>query len=222
MHTFGLPGRIQEIAALSEKWGIPLVEDAAESVGSYVGGRHTGTFGKVGAFSFNGNKPVTCGGGGCIVTDDERLGVLGKHLTTTAKVPHAYEYVHDQVGYNYRLPNLNAALACAQLEQLAGIQANKRATTESYSRFCESHGIAFARELPGTTSNYWLNAVIVESREQRDALLEASKRTGIMTRPVWRLMHYLPAFADAQRGLLPNAEALEARVVNIPSSVRPQ
>lgn len=222
MHTFGLPGRIVEIAEICEEWGIPLVEDAAESIGSRVGDRHTGTFGKVGAFSFNGNKPVTCGGGGCIVTDDERLGVLAKHLTTTAKVAHPYEYVHDQVGYNYRLPNLNAALACAQLEQLPAMQANKRATAEKYADFCASHGIDFARELDGTTSNYWLNAVIAGSSDERDALLEASNRAGIMTRPVWRLMHRLPAFNAAQCGPLSNSEALEARVVNIPSSVRPE
>jgi aminotransferase in exopolysaccharide biosynthesis len=220
MHTFGLPGRIVEIAAICEAWNIPLVEDAAESIGSAVGSQHTGTFGKVGAFSFNGNKPVTCGGGGCIVTNDERLGTLGKHLTTTAKLPHPFEYVHDQIGYNYRLPNLNAALACAQLEQLPAIQENKRLTADKYSAFCAAHGIEFARELPGTTSNYWLNAVITESGEQRNSLLETSNARGIMTRPVWRLMHQLPSFAGAQRGPLSNAETLEARVVNIPSSVR--
>jgi len=221
MHTFGLVGRIEELAAICNDWNIVLVEDAAESIGSLSGNRHTGTFGKLGAFSFNGNKTVTCGGGGCIVTDDETLGKLGKHLTTTAKVPHAWDFFHDRVGYNYRLPNLNAALACAQLEQLAVMLANKRDTAQRYKRFCREHGIAFVDERPGTTANFWLNAVLTDTPAERGAFLAASNGEKVMTRPIWTLMHRLPAFADAERGPLDNAEWLEARVVNIPSSARP-
>lgn len=221
MHTFGLPGRIEALAAICDEWGIVLVEDAAESLGSAIGGRHTGTFGKVGAFSFNGNKTVTCGGGGCIVTDDEALGKLAKHLTTTAKVPHAWDFVHDQVGYNYRMPNLNAALACAQLEQLPAILANKRETAARYAQFCAGREIGFGTEREGTAANYWLNAILVDGLDERDALLTYSNAAGVMTRPVWKLTQRLPAFAAAQCGPLPNAEWLEARIVNIPSSVRP-
>jgi aminotransferase in exopolysaccharide biosynthesis len=220
MHTFGLPGRIEELSAICSEWGIVLVEDAAESLGSTIDGRHTGTFGKIGAFSFNGNKTVTCGGGGCVVTDDEAIGKLGKHLTTTAKVPHAWEFMHDQVGYNYRLPNLNAALACAQLEQLPAILANKRETAQRYERFCAEKDIPFARERDGAASNYWLNAILVGSFDEREALLAYSNGAGVMARPVWKLMHRLPAFAAAQRDSLENSEWLEARLVNIPSSVR--
>jgi aminotransferase in exopolysaccharide biosynthesis len=221
MHSFGLPGRIEALVEICREWNTVLVEDAAESIGSLVGNRHTGTFGLLGAFSFNGNKTVTCGGGGCIVTDDEELGRLGKHLTTTAKVPHAWEFFHDQIGFNYRLPNLNAALACAQLEQLSEMLADKRDTAGRYRRFCREHGISFVDERPGTTSNFWLNAILTGGREERDAFLEESNGTGVMTRPVWTLMHRLPAFAEAQCGALDNAEWLESRVVNIPSSVRP-
>ena len=220
MHTFGLPGRIEALADICDEWGIVLIEDAAESIGSTVGNRHTGTFGRMGAFSFNGNKTVTCGGGGCITTNDEALGKLGKHLTTTAKVPHAWEFYHDQVGYNYRLPNLNAALACAQLEQLPGMLANKRETALRYKRFCAERGIPFFDELKGRTANFWLNAILTDSLEERDALLTVSNAAGVMMRPVWKLMQRLPAFADAQSGPLDNAEWLEDRVVNIPSSVR--
>lgn len=220
MHTFGLPGRIEAIAAICDEWNIVLVEDGAESLGSYIGDRHTGTFGKVGAFSFNGNKTVTCGGGGCLITDDETIGKLAKHLTTTAKLPHAWDFMHDQVGYNYRLPNLNAALACAQLEQLPAFLGDKRETAKRYQRFCAEQGIAFALERDGTRSNYWLNAILVERPEERDELLAYSNGNGVMTRPVWKLMQRLPAFADAQCGPLDNAEWLEARIVNIPSSVR--
>jgi len=220
MHTFGLPGRAQALASICEEWNIVLIEDAAESLGSLIGGRHTGTFGKIGAYSFNGNKTVTCGGGGCIVTDDERIGLLGKHLTTTAKVPHAWNFVHDQVGYNYRLPNLNAALACAQLEQLPGILASKRVVAENYAQFCAAHDIAFMTEMPDTTSNYWLNAILLDSPAMRDAFLGHSKNIGVMSRPVWELMQRLPAFAAAERGPLDNAEWLADRLVNIPSSAR--
>ena len=220
MHTFGLPGRIEVIAQICEDWGLALVEDAAESIGATVGNRHTGTFGKVGAFSFNGNKTITSGGGGCIVTNDDTLGPLAKHLTTTAKTSHSWDFDHDQVGYNYRLPNLNAALACAQLEQLPAFLENKRETASRYKRFCAEHDIPFFDGLHGRNANYWLNAIATESRSERDQLLAVSNASQVMTRPVWKLLHRLPAFINAQRGPLDNAEWLEDRVVNLPSSFR--
>ena len=185
-----------------------------------VGNRHTGTFGKVGAFSFNGNKTITSGGGGCIVTNDDTLGPLAKHLTTTAKTSHSWDFDHDQVGYDYRLPNLNAALACAQLEQLPAFLENKRETASRYKRFCAEHDIPFFDGLHGRNANYWLNAIATESRSERDQLLAVSNASQVMTRPVWKLLHRLPAFINAQRGPLDNAEWLEDRVVNLPSSFR--
>lgn len=220
MHTFGLPARIEELSQICDEWGLVLVEDAAESLGSKAGGRATGTFGKLGVYSFNGNKTVTCGGGGCIVTDDDELGALGKHLTTTAKVTHPWEFVHDQVGYNYRLPNLNAALACAQLEQLSSILANKRKTAALYKAFCAEMGITFLTEREGSTSNYWLNTILMDSVESRDAFLAYSNQQRVMTRPAWTLMTDLPAFSDAPRSSLENARWLAARLINIPSSAR--
>ena len=221
MHTFGLPARIKELTSICDKWGVPLIEDAAESIGSTVDGVHTGRFGLLAAFSFNGNKTLTCGGGGCIITDDERLARLGKHLTTTAKVPHKWDFFHDQVGYNYRLPNLNAALACAQLEQLPLFLSNKRETAMYYQKACAELGISFAIEREGTSANYWLNAVVVDSLEERDAFLAKTNREGIMTRPVWTLMNRLPAFAHCLSMPLDNAAWLEARLINVPSSYRP-
>ena len=221
MHTFGLTGRILELAQICDAWRLTLIEDAAESLGSWHGSQHTGTIGGLGIFSFNGNKTVTSGGGGCLVTNVSAWGQLAKHLTTTAKVPHATRFFHDQVGYNYRLPNLNAALACAQLEQLDGFVENKRGTASAYAVRCAELGIPKILELPGTRSNYWLNAILTDSREERDAFLDYSNAQGVMTRPVWALMQELPAFATAQCGPLPHALSLAARLVNIPSSVRP-
>jgi perosamine synthetase len=220
MHTFGLPGRADALRDICAEWGIALVEDAAESLGSRIGARHTGTFGALGTFSFNGNKTVTSGGGGCIVTDDPELAVLAKHLTTTAKKPHAWDFHHDQIGYNYRMPNLNAALACAQLEQLPAFLTNKRETADRYARYCGAAGIAFLAERDGATSNHWLNAVVTASREERDAFLAYSHSAGIMARPAWVLMPQLPAFAGAYSGSLENAQWLADRVVCLPSSVR--
>ena len=219
MHVFGLPLRIEEIAGLCEDWGIPLVEDAAESLGSFVGGRHTGRFGQVGGFSFNGNKTVTAGGGGCIVTDDPEIGRRAKHLTTTAKRPHAWEFYHEEVGYNYRMPNLNAALACAQLEQLPEFLANKRETADYYAAAMARLNVPFVTERPGTTSNYWLNAIMLADRQERDAFLALSNGQGVMTRPVWTLMHQLPPYADCYRDPVPHAEFIADRLINIPSSV---
>jgi len=221
MHTFGHPCRIEEIADICREYGIALVEDAAESLGSRYRGRHTGTFGRLGAFSFNGNKIITSGGGGAIVTDDETLAKRAKHLTTTAKVPHPYEYVHDEIGYNYRMPNLNAALLTAQMEQLDGFIRNKRELASIYSEFfAEKEGVELVMEPEGAVSNYWLQALILTDKDARDAFLTCTNENGIMCRPVWRLMNRLDMFADAQCASLENAIWLEERVVNIPSSVR--
>jgi perosamine synthetase len=223
MHTFGHPCRIEELCALAEEWGIPVVEDAAEALGSKSDGRHCGTFGTLGIYSFNGNKTITCGGGGAIVTDDEALADRAKHLTTTAKVPHRWEFVHDEIGYNYRMPNLNAALACAQLEQLDRLLADKRELASEYrSFFLDCDWADFMDEPSGCSSNFWLNAVLLRDQGARNRFLEESNKAGIMTRPVWRLMNKLEMFKDCQCGSLDNARWLEERVVNIPSSVRKQ
>lgn len=219
MHTFGHPCRIAEIAALCDDYGIPLIEDAAESLGSFVGTRHTGTFGRLATLSFNGNKLITTGGGGMILTDDDALARRAKHLTTTAKVPHAWEFVHDAIGYNYRLPNLNAALGCAQLERLPEMLAIKRRVAERYAAFGDAHGLRLVREPAGTTANYWLNALILDSPAERDAFLDYTNHRGIMTRPIWRLMNKLAMFRDCRHDGLENSQWLAARVVNLPSSV---
>ncbi|UCE51514.1 MAG: LegC family aminotransferase [Desulfobacterales bacterium] len=219
MHTFGHPCRIDSLAKICKRYQVPLIEDAAESLGSFYKKQHTGTFGVFGVFSFNGNKTVTCGGGGILVTNDEKLAKAAKHLTTTAKVSHAYEYIHDAIGYNYRLPNINAALACAQLEKLEYFIKKKRELAETYAEFFDAEGIPFIREPKHALSNYWLNAIILPDRKTRNSFLEASNRAGVMTRPVWKLLNKLEIYKDCQIGLLQNAEWLEDRVVNIPSSV---
>ncbi|CAN5621756.1 LegC family aminotransferase [soil metagenome] len=219
MHTFGLAIRIQELVDVCEKYKIVLVEDAAESLGTKVGNKHTGTFGKLGVFSFNGNKTVTCGGGGAIVTDDLNLAKLAKHLSTQAKVPHRWEFVHDAIGYNYRMPNLNAALACAQLEQLEGFIEDKRKTANAYETFFQGK-ITLVKEMPGTRSNYWLNAILLEDKKERDEFLTFTNDNGVMTRPVWELMNRLSMFKDAICDSLENSEWIADRLVNIPSSVR--
>lgn len=220
MHTFGHPADLDGLVSVCARWQIALVEDAAESLGSFYKGCHTGTFGTVGTLSFNGNKIITTGGGGMILAN-EALGTHAKHLTTTAKKPHPYEYVHDEVGYNYRMPNLNAALGCAQLEQLEGFIANKRELAARYAEHLQGSDLQFVTEPADCRSNYWLNAVICEGREQRDALLKATNDRGVMTRPIWALMNHLPIYAHCRKGELNNAEWLEARVVNLPSSILP-
>jgi perosamine synthetase len=220
MHTFGFPVHLDALMAICTEWDIPIVEDAAESLGSYYKGKHTGSFGQLGVFSFNGNKIVTCGGGGMIVTQNVELGKLGKHLTTTAKVPHPYEYVHDYVGYNFRMPNLNAALVCAQLEQLDTFLANKRALANEYATFFTGQNIKFRTELEGTQANYWLMCVELENLEERNAFLKETNAAGVMTRPIWQLMYRLPMYQHCYRDAQKNAEFLEERIVNIPSSVR--
>jgi aminotransferase in exopolysaccharide biosynthesis len=220
MHTFGFPVHLDELLRVCNTWGIPLVEDAAESLGSYYKDKHTGSFGQLGVFSFNGNKIVTSGGGGMIVTNELDFGKLGKHLTTTAKVPHPYEFYHDQVGYNFRMPNLNAALICAQLEQLEVFLANKRQLAKEYALFFESPGITFRKELENTQANYWLMCVELENLEERNAFLKSTNEAKTMTRPIWQLMYRLPMYKHCYRDAQKIAEFLEERIVNIPSSVR--
>jgi len=220
MHTFGFPVHLDELLRVCNTWGIPLVEDAAESLGSYYKDKHTGSFGQLGVFSFNGNKIVTSGGGGMIVTNELDFGKLGKHLTTTAKVPHPYEFYHDQVGYNFRMPNLNAALICAQLEQLEVFLANKRQLAKEYALFFESPGITFRKELENTQANYWLMCVELENLEERNAFLKSTNEAKTMTRPIWQLMYRLPMYKNCYRDAQKIAEFLEERIVNIPSSVR--
>lgn len=220
MHTFGFVLDIEGIAEICAAWNIVLIEDAAESIGSFLNGKHTGLFGKVAAISFNGNKVVTCGGGGALITNDESIAKKAKHLTTQAKVPHAWEFVHDEIGYNYRMPNLNAALACAQLEQLDIFLENKRELAIIYKEFFTSKGIPFITERANTKANYWLNAILLENRNERDEFLTYTNQNGVMTRPVWELMNRLPMFNNCQHDNLENSIWIADRLVNIPSSVR--
>lgn len=219
MHTFGHPCQIDRLAAICADWGIPLIEDAAESLGSYYRERHTGTFGRLGVFSFNGNKIITTGGGGMIVTDDEELARHAKHLTTTAKVAHPYEYVHDELGYNFRMPNLNAALGCAQMSQLEGFLAVKRDIAEQYAAFCAEHRLEFVQEPEGARSNFWLNAVVLGSKAERDEFLDYTNAQDVMTRPLWKPMVDLPMYTHCQNDGLVISRWLEDRVVCLPSSV---
>lgn len=220
MHTFGFPVHLDELLDVCNSWNIPVVEDATESLGSNYRGKHTGGFGQIAVFSFNGNKIVTSGGGGMIVTNDENLGKLGKHLTTTAKVSHTYEYVHDHIGYNYRMPNLNAALICAQLEQLDSFLANKRQLASEYAEFFKTQSIIFRQELENTRANYWLMCVELENLEERNAFLKATNEAKTTTRPIWQLMYRLPMYQHCFKDEQKNAEILEERIVNIPSGVR--
>jgi perosamine synthetase len=223
MHTFGHPVDLDRILEVARRHGIPLVEDAAESIGSYYKGRHTGNHGLVSGMSFNGNKIVTTGGGGAILTSDSAIARHAKHLTTTAKVPHRWEYIHDEIGFNYRLPNINAALGCAQLEQLEGFLADKRRLAERYTAaFADVPGVEFVREPEFGRSNYWLNAILLDPglAELRDPILAATNDAGLMTRPAWRLMHRLPMYSGSPRTELPVAESIEERLINIPSSAR--
>ncbi len=221
MHTFGRPVRLDELVAVCEEYHIELVEDAAESIGSLYKGKHTGTFGKVGALSFNGNKTITTGGGGMLLFNDEELGAYAKHLTTQAKIPHRWEFRHDHIGYNYRMPNINAALGCAQLEHIEEYVADKRATAAAYrDYFSRMDGIEFFVEPENTRSNYWLNAVLLPNREEQQAFLQYTNDNGIMTRPIWELMNRLPMFENCETDGLKNTIMFADRVVNIPSSVR--
>lgn len=221
MHTFGHPVKIDELVTICNEWHIELVEDAAESIGSLYKGQHTGTFGKVGAISFNGNKTITTGGGGMLLFQDEELGKLAKHLTTQAKVPHRWAFVHDHIGYNYRMPNINAALGCAQLENLDRYVENKRETAQIYADFFKNiSDITFFTEPENCRSNYWLNVVMLKDKAAQQEFLEYTNNHGIMTRPVWELMNRLEMFKHCETDGLKNTEWLADRIVNIPSSVR--
>ena len=221
MHTFGHPCEIDRIVEICDRYHIPVVEDSAESLGSFCQDKHTGTFGRLGIFSFNGNKTITTGGGGMIITDDADLGKLAKHITTTAKMPHPWSFEHNMTAYNYRLPNVNAALGCAQMEQLSGFLADKRATAQAYQGFFGGYpGCEFVAEPQGCKSNYWLNAILLPDQDSREEFLELSNQVGVMTRPAWTLMNELPMFKDSVSDRLDCAREIGSRLVNLPSGVR--
>ena len=219
MHTFGLPARIEEISSICHEFGILLIEDTAESLGSYVGDKHTGSFGVAATFSFNGNKVITTGGGGMVLTSDQELAKKAKHLTTTAKQAHPYEFYHDETGYNYRLPNLNAALGVAQMETLDETLRIKAEIAQSYKNLCANKGLHYLDGASGTQPNYWLNAICLADQLQRDEILKQTNDEGVMTRPIWRLMTDLPMYASCQHDGLSNSQWLAERVINVPSSV---
>jgi perosamine synthetase len=221
MHTFGLPMYIDELVEVCNEFKIPLVEDAAESIGSYYKNQHTGTYGLVGVFSFNGNKIVTSGGGGCIITNNEAIAKRAKHLSTQAKIPHRWDFDHDAIGYNYRMPNLNAALMCAQLEQLNNFVENKRELSSIYRNYFTEHKFAkYMTEVEHAKSNYWFNAILFENETQRNDFLTFTNDNEIMTRPIWKLMNELNHFNNCPKADLSNAKYLAERIVNITSSVR--
>ena len=218
MHTFGHPVELDELIVVCRKWNIKLVEDAAESLGSFYKGQHTGTFGGYSAISFNGNKVITTGGGGMVLCKSLDDGMHTKHVTTTAKVPHSYEFFHDEAGFNYRLPNLNAALGCAQMEVLPKFLQQKRDLANSYNEFFSGTDFKFVNEPDYAKSNYWLNAIICPNAETREVFIKETNAQGVMTRPIWKLMHRLPMFKNAKCGPLPISEWIESCLVNIPSS----
>jgi dTDP-4-amino-4,6-dideoxygalactose transaminase len=220
MHTLGHPARIDQIIEICSKYHIPVIEDAAEALGSFYKGQHAGTFGLLGILSFNGNKPVTTGGGGMIITNDEKLAAKAKHLTTTAKKPHPWEFVHDMVGYNYRMPNINAAVGCAQMERFANVLENKRVTAHKYKNFFDQIGVSFVVEPVNCQANYWLNSIILKNRKERDQFLAYAADNGVQARPVWTLMNKLPMFIQCQSAPIDVAQWLEDCLINIPSSVR--
>ncbi|KMT64733.1 LegC family aminotransferase [Catenovulum maritimum] len=218
MHTFGHPVELDELIEVCKKWKLALIEDAAESLGSFYKGKHTGTFGTFGAISFNGNKVITTGGGGMVLCNSLEQGNKTKHITTTAKVPHPYEFYHDEAGFNYRLPNLNAALGCAQMEVLDSYLKSKRQIANIYQEFFAKSDYQFVKEPDYAKSNYWLNAILCPSEQARYEFLVETNNNGVMTRPIWKLMHRLPTYKDAMRGDLSNSEFFEAHLVNLPSS----
>ena len=220
MHTFGFPVHIDELVIVCNKWNIPIVEDAAESLGSKYKNIYTGNFGLTSAISFNGNKIATTGGGGAIITNSESLANKAKHITTTAKTPHPYEYFHDELGYNFRMPNLNAALGCAQIEKLDLFLNKKRKLANEYNEIFKSNSIKFRTELKNTVANYWLMCIELENRRDRDVFLQKTNKDNIMTRPIWQLMHRLPMYKNCQKDEQINSIFLEDRIVNIPSSAR--
>ena len=221
MHCNGHPLRVDAVAAVCARWGLVLIEDAAESLGSVYHGRHTGRFGRVGVLSFNGNKIITTGGGGAVLTDDAELAARLRHLGTTAKRAHAYLFEHDAVGFNYRLPALNAALGCAQLARLPEYVDRKRGLAARYRSWCAERGIPFIDEPAGACSNFWFNAILARDRAERDRVLAETNAHGVMTRPLWTPLHTLPMYRDCLRGPLPCTDFLESRLINLPSSVPP-
>jgi len=219
MHTFGHPCKIDRIVDICNRYHIPVVEDAAESIGSYYKRKHTGTFGNLGILSFNGNKTITTGGGGMILTDDDELGPLAKHITTTAKKPHPWKFEHNMIGYNYRLPNINAALGCAQMEILPDILKNKRQTAKRYQDFFNKlKNIEFISEPSDSISNYWLNAILLYDEEERDQFLDYAYSQKVMCRPAWTLMNKLPMFSKCISSTLFESNMVEKQLINIPSS----
>ena len=220
VHTFGFPAELKKLNIICDKYGIPLIEDGAESLGSFYQNRHTGTIGKLSILSFNGNKIITAGGGGMILTNNEKLAKMAKHITTTAKIPHKWEFNHDEIGYNYRLPNLNAALGVAQMELLPAFLKNKRAIAQRYQEWGEKNSIEFVEEQKNSRANYWLNTAIMENRKQRDIILKETNERNIMTRPAWMPMHRLEINQDCQYGDMSNTEWLYDRIINVPSSVQ--
>jgi perosamine synthetase len=220
MHTFGHPCRIDEIVEIANRYNIPVIEDAAESLGSYFRNKHTGTFGLAGILSYNGNKTITTGGGGMIITDNEEFARKAKHITTTAKISHRWEYIHDEAGYNYRLTNVTAAIGVAQMEYLQKLLDNKRETASLYIKFFNDKEIIFLGEPNNSKSNYWLNTIQLKDREDRDAFLDFTNNNGVMTRPIWRLMNHLEMYKNCQTGNIDNAVILEEKVVNLPSGFR--
>jgi perosamine synthetase len=220
MHTFGNPCRIDEIVAVADRYNIPVIEDSAESLGSRYKQQHTGTFGLVGILSYNGNKTITTGGGGMIITNDDELAVKARHLSTTAKVPHRWEFSHDEIGYNYRLNNVSASIGVAQMEKLDTYLENKRRTAQEYSKYCMENGIDFVLGLDDSKTNNWLAAIILKDKNRRDDFLAYTNDNGVSTRPIWCLMNKLEMFKHCQHDGLMNSIWLEERVVNLPSSVR--
>lgn len=220
VHILGHPARTSDILSICQKYHLQMIEDASEALGSYESGRHCGTLGNLGVLSFNGNKVLTTGGGGMILTNDSHLAMRATHLSTTAKRPHSYKFFHDEVGFNYRMPNLNAALGCAQAEKLEQALSNKRETAEMYRRFFNEHDVRFVGEREGCTSNFWLNAIMLKSEGERDELLEYGNANGIQMRPMWEALHSLPMYRSCQRDSLEVTTDIVARTVCLPSSVR--
>jgi perosamine synthetase len=220
MHTFGFPVELEKINKVCNQYNIPLIEDAAESLGSFYNNRHTGSFGKISALSFNGNKIITSGGGGMILTNDKQLAKKAKHITTTSKIPHKWEFNHDEIGYNYRLPNLNAALGVAQMELLPEYLKKKRETAEQYQKWGQEHGVKFLKEQSETKANYWLNTIVMQDKQQRDKFLKETNNRNVMTRPAWSPMHKLKINQDCNYADMCNTEWFFDRVMNVPSSVK--
>ncbi len=219
MHTFGFPCRIDEIKEICLEWNIALVEDSAESLGSYFKNQHTGTYGSIGIFSFNGNKIITTGGGGMLVTDNQDIAEAAKHISTTSKANHPFEFFHDQTGFNYRMPNLNAALGCAQLEKLDAFLDQKKKVHDIWKDFFNKNDIEYVTPIKNAKANFWLNTIIFSSEEEKDFFIKTTNNQGVMTRPVWTLMNKLPMHKNYQTDNLKNSKWLEKRVVNISSSV---